>query len=103
MGTTKLYIGLNDKDTKKQEITAAQARKKIIDIVIKYFTGFSFEIIDGVYEHDDGTVVIENTVVITICTDDDLLGIGNMIEELKYELNQECIMIEKYASMIRFI
>lgn len=103
MGTTKLYIGLNDKDSKKQEITTAQAKQKIIDIVIEYFTGFSLETIDGVYEHDDGTVVIENTVVITICTDDDLLGIGNMIEELKQELNQETVMIEKYASLVRFI
>lgn len=105
MSTTKLYIGLNDKNTKRQEHSNIILRDIIYECLFDFgFNAFTCQLVDGVYEHNDGTIVNENTYVITICTDDNPFEITQYeIETLKRELNQECIMIEKYESIVKFI
>ena len=61
----KLYVGLNDKDTKKQEIPT----KKAIDIICKCLakqgiTGMTEYLGNGVYTHTDGTKTIEKSYII---------------------------------------
>lgn len=103
MGTTKLYIGLKDKDKKTQLVTNEYARQLVIDTVMDYFNGFTIDMVTGVYKHDSGKIIQENTITVTICSSDDLLNVNNLIQDLKIMLNQECIMVEKYASYIKYV
>lgn len=94
MTTVNLYIGLNDKDTKQQELSNLEAKAEISAILFKYFpNGFTLQECQGMYKHDDGTVVCENTIKIILlyCNTGMLFEV---IQDLKDKLNQECIAVE---------
>ena len=97
-----LTVGLFDKDTKAQEITTLDAYKVITNI----FTaeGLCATILEcqGVYKHNDGTVVVEPSLRIESagCTSQE---IKPCILAIKAALNQESIMYEFTESMIDFI
>lgn len=101
MTTINLYIGLNDKDTKRQEITNLDAKTEISRILFKHFSnGFTLQECQGMYRHKDGAVVCENTIKVTLLYYD----IPNdIIEELKLKLNQECIAVERIYSYVNFV
>lgn len=94
MTTVNLYIGLNDKDTKQQELSNLEAKAEISAILFRYFpNGFTLQECQGMYKHDDGTVVCENTIkVILLCCNTGMLF--EVIQDLKNKLNQECIAVE---------
>ena len=102
MTTVNLYIGLNDKDTKRQEITNLDAKTRISSILFRYFpNGFTLQECQGLYKHKDGTVVCENTIkVILLCHTNGM--IFEIIQDLKRELNQECIAVECINSTVSF-
>lgn len=103
MTTVNLYIGLNDKDTKKQELSNLEAKAEISAILFRYFpNGFTLQECQGMYKHDDGTVVCENTIKATIF-DYEFVGIFKLIEELKQKLNQESIAVEYIESTVNFL
>lgn len=103
MTTVNLYIGLNDKDTKQQEITNLDAKAEISAILFKYFPdGFTLQECQGMYKHDDGTVVCENTVKVTLFNYE-FVGISNVIEEIKHKLNQESVATEYLETVVNFI
>lgn len=104
MSTTNIYIGLNDKDSHKQKYSNDTMRDKIVSMLMAYkIENFSMQLIDGVYRHLDGYIVYENTFKITICNYEDEYNLRNLINTLKLELNQECIMVEKIQSLVQFI
>lgn len=78
------YIGLNDKDTKKQEIDTENALKTITREINKDFT---FSICNGVYTHEDGSKVCEVTIKIK-----SIGSLSNEMLKLKKIFNQECIL-----------
>jgi len=78
------YIGLNDKDTKKQEISTDEAVKIIVNTIPCDFT---FSICNGVYTHHDGSKVCEVTIKI-----ESIKSLGNEMLKLKKIFNQECIL-----------
>lgn len=78
------YIGLNDKDTKKQEISTDEAVETIVNTIPCDFT---FSICNGVYTHKDGTKVCEVTIKV-----DSTKSLLVYMEEIKRKLNQECIL-----------
>ena len=103
MTTVNLYIGLNDKDTKCQEITNLDAKAEISAILFKYFpNGFTLQECQGMYKHDDGTVVCENTIKVTLFNYE-FVGISNVIEEIKHKLNQESVATEYLETIVDFI
>ena len=93
MKKVTMYIGLNDKDTKKQEIATLEAYKVATNIFIKYVGGPTIYEGSGIYTHDDGTVVIEKTLVCILFTDNDE-AVKQAASALKIALNQEAIAIE---------
>lgn len=103
MTTVNLYIGLNDKDTKRQELTNLDAKAEISTILFKYFpNGFTLQECQGMYKYNDGTVVCENTIkVILLCYDTSM--ILRITKELKDKLNQESIAVECINSTINFV
>ena len=103
MTTVNLYIGLNDKDTKHQEITNLDAKAEISAILFKYFpNGFTLQECQGMYKHDDGTVVCENTIKV-ILFDYNMGLVSDAVKDLKLKLNQECIAVERIETTINFV
>ena len=78
------YIGLNDKDTKRQEIPTDEAVKMIVDTIPCDFT---FSICNGVYTHKDGSKVCEVTIKV-----ESTKSLLIYMEEIKSKLNQESIL-----------
>lgn len=103
MTTVNLYIGLNDKDTKRQELSNLEAKAEISAILFRYCPyGFTLQECQGMYKHDDGTVVCENTIKV-ILLDYNMSMIFEIVEDLKRKLNQECIAVEHIKSTVNFV
>lgn len=88
-----IYIGSNNQ-------THALESEKAISIISKYFDGFSaYEIIGYWKGSQEKTLKIE--IVAEAGTNDP--AIVRMIKELKVDLNQDAIMLEKITSNVAFI
>lgn len=89
-----LYIGLNDKDTYKQEISTEEAEKKIEEIALKYVDGFTLTESKGAYKDDNGVITYENSLVyiFNFATEEQ---IKNIMDEVLRTLNQNSILVEK--------
>lgn len=89
-----LYIGLNDKDSKVQEISTIDAYKvvsKIIEVGSTITEG------RGIYRHEDGTVVSEVSLVVELLDFDNTLDKGwvkNKVDQIKTILNQESVAVQ---------
>ena len=94
-----LFIGMNDKDTHKQELSTEEFRERIAntlgDCTIR-------EGATGYYTHDNGTKVIEKSLEVTKFGGTKK-SIVNMVKQLKQILNQECIILKTQISKSDFI
>ncbi|WP_295249945.1 hypothetical protein [Ruminococcus sp.] len=102
---TILTIGLNDKDTERQEITTGEAKNTIAKILLNQYNIFAFTMFEcsGVYKMEStGNIVFENSIRVEIATDDELTAADAIIATLKTELNQESIMMERETKEIFF-
>ena len=89
-----LYVGLNDKKTKIQEINTIQAYKLITNIIINYdIDGFTILEANGYYVHDDKSITIEKSLKIEfLFTDIEI--IKNIVKDIKKVLNQESVILQ---------
>ena len=91
-----LLVGLNDKDTKKQIINKAGARKIIMDIVGDCTISDAY----GCYTHENGSKVKEKTLKVELLfkADNEVM---KYCQELKKELNQESIaLVTSYENSV---
>lgn len=93
MKKTVLYIGLNDKDTKTQLINTDDAIMKVSEITLRIAEGATLQQCIGIYTHENGVKVLENSIMIILydCSD---LKAWAIISECKKALNQESILKE---------
>ena len=84
-----MFIGLNDKDSKMQEITTIDAYKIIMRIV----KDCTIQESKGCYTHKDGSVTMGTSLIVTIFDFESKIKIQPIIEELKKILNQEAIAL----------
>ena len=84
-----LYIGLNDKDSKVQEITTDKAK----ELIAKTFGDCTISDALGVYTHEDGTEVKEKSLRVELLFKADKEVIKN-VKVIKALLNQETIGYE---------
>lgn len=90
-----LYVGLNDKTTKVQEISTIQAYKLITNIVVaNKVDGFTILEANGYYVHEDNSISIEKSLKIEFLFID-IEIIKKIIKDLKIALNQESIILQK--------
>lgn len=89
-----LYVGLNDKDTKTQKIDTLSAYNLANNILLNYVEGATVTQSKGIYKHQNGNVVIENTLIIELLFTDKQT-VETIAKELKIALNQESIAIQK--------
>ena len=97
-----LNIGLNDKDTKRQEISTAAAVDLISKAAAAVFPGITVYAGKGIYKHENGVIVYENTLIVDVITDNES-GIHDLISYAKKALNQESILLQVTDINIMFI
>ena len=99
---TTMCIGLLDKVTKIQEINTIDAFKIVANIFAETTGGATITEGTGVYTHDDGTIVIEKSLVCFIygATKEQITKAADMI---KIALNQESVAVEMSESNSFFI
>lgn len=88
-----LYVGLNDKDTKTQLINILDARNVVANILEVDSTISQGQ---GVYTHEDGTIVSENTLIVMLLDFDGSLDkrwLTDKINAIKLALNQEAVAV----------
>lgn len=96
-----LYVGLNDKDSKKQEISNETAEQLIYYVLLNNGLDCTLSMNKGVYTHrESGTVTIENSFKIELlCFDKSfcsfIIKIKKVVNYLKTCLNQESIAVVK--------
>ena len=91
-----LYLGLNDKDKKRQVVKTKKALKELNGLLLgKYeLDGATIQEGNGVYKHQNGKTVKEKTIIITLLNVDEHI-IMLIIRDLKKSFNQESILKEK--------
>lgn len=89
-----LYVGLNDKDSKKQEIGTLDAYKMVRNAALQLFDGATISEADGIYKHDDGGFTVEKTLRIELLFTD-MQTVKQFAEQLKVLLNQESIALQR--------
>ena len=99
MKNYSILIWLNDKDSKQQEILTLDAYKIATNLLIKYFGGGTINEWKGVYTHDNWEIVVENTLICSICTSE---SINEFVEQCKILFNQESVLIQEIISNISF-
>lgn len=90
-----LYVGLNDKDTKKQEVSNEFALNTINRILLNEgITDKTVQNALGVYTHNNGTTTTENSLILTMFFVERIQLI-RAIEKIKIVLNQESIILKE--------
>lgn len=89
-----LYLGLNDKDSKRQKISELTA----INIISKYIPNCSITPFKGIYTHENGQQVKENSLLITVIDFDNNFKPIPVTRQLKQLFNQESIIVETEES-----
>lgn len=88
-----LYIGLNDQQERRQIIGTAAARRIAEDVFFEATGGATISEARGIYQHDDGSTVIENTLRVEVFGADEV-KIRYAVDYLKKAFNQESIAVE---------
>lgn len=90
-----VITGLNDKDSKKQEITTETAIQKIVETLKNNgVEGATLTEAKGLYIHQNGDAVFETSIKIELLFIDEST-VKNICKELKIKLNQEAVVLEK--------
>ena len=92
-----ISIGLLDKDSKTQLISNDEAMKTVNDCFLSRLDAFTVYFAKGVYTHENGQQVQENTIRIEVVAfnDNDYNNTIQSIKEVKQALNQESVLLEK--------
>lgn len=96
--TTKysFYIGLNDKDSKVQIVETLTAASIINRVFIENgVDGATITSGKGIYKHENGEIVVEETIIVQAYEFDNAINARKICNELKHLLNQESIVVEK--------
>lgn len=90
-----ISLGLNDKDTLAPVDSYEHASVEVAGRLAQLSIGCTITRGTGVYKHERGDVVIEETVVISIIDFDGTAGakLGAFIEGVKRDYNQESVAV----------
>lgn len=97
-----LYLGLNDKDTKQQQIETIEAYKLCSGLLADTIGAGTISAAQGIYKHENGAVVIENTLRIEIIEAAADL-VMQLCGTLKKLFNQESILVQRDSISNMFV
>lgn len=97
-----VYVGLNDQNSKQQEISTLDAYKIASNILVEII-GFGTIIeATGIYTHNDGQIVQETTLRIEV-SNVEIADMQKLAKALKIAFNQESVAFEVVKSDFAFI
>ena len=96
------FIGLNDKETKKQEVSTLDAFKVVSNLACVHIGYGTITESKGIYTHDNGEIVEETTLRCEF-SGADLESVKAFCKAAKDALNQESIGLECVESQFDFI
>ena len=85
-----LSIGFNDRISKKQEISTADAIRTCAEILCNYVEGATIYSTTGIFRHNDGMQVTEEGIRVE-CFEPDKDMLKKACKEFKIALNQDAI------------
>lgn len=92
MTETKIYVGLNDSETLKQEFETPKYISVLKNVCKSYHVPFSFSLAQGGYIHEDGRYTEEQTLVISLI-DGEKEVINEIAKDLCAFFHQESVLI----------
>ena len=102
MNETKIYVGLNDSESMKQEHETEKYVKILKNVCYNYHVAFSFSVVQGGYIHEDGQYTQETTLVLTLI-DTDNETVNEIAKDLCVFFHQESVMITESKVRAYFI
>lgn len=90
-----IYIGCKDKETYAEDTALAYIKTKTAELFSESEMGFSLTAQLGGYVHTDGTYITENSLKITLIGNLDETELGNFIDAVKKDYNQESVLVVK--------
>lgn len=89
-----MYVGTNDKDTYKMEMSREEARNIVDTVCLKYFEGYTLQDATGAWTDETGAITHEYTLV---CYFDgaDKATVYKAADEVIKALNQNTVLIEE--------
>ena len=96
-----LFLGLNDKDSKRQKISTRRAARILSGLLCERFAGATVTACKGIYKHANGRQVRENSFSILLYYVD-LATVYSFADELKRVFNQESILIDFGPASVEF-
>lgn len=88
------YVGLNDKNAHVQVINSIDAARIIEQVFMNHGTDCTISGGRGIYHHENGCVVCEETVIVQCYEFDAPVPVADICADLKSLLNQESIAVE---------
>ena len=89
---TRIYVGLNDAETLKQEHETARYVSVLKNVCKSYRIPFSFSLAQGGYIHEDGRYTEEQTLVISLIDADSAI-VNEVAADLCTFFHQESVLI----------
>ncbi|MDO5118195.1 MAG: hypothetical protein Q4D34_06885 [Eggerthellaceae bacterium] len=99
---TKLFIGLNDAETKTQKFDVDQYVSVLNRVCVEYGVPFSFDVINGGYIHDDGEYTEENTIELSFINIEKKT-VDRIAQDLCTFFNQESVLITEDRVKVRSV
>ncbi len=97
MSETRIYVGLNDSETKEQKYETEQYLDLLKDVCKKFRVAFSVDVEQGGYYHEDGEYTEENSLVLELIGTDKETVKG-IAKELCTVFHQESVLVtESYV------
>lgn len=97
----RVYLGLNDAETKRQEISTEDAMTIVSLFLASHYEGATVYPATGIYKHESGEIVRENSLVIELLYVTDG-AIELTVQHFQKVLNQESVMIMKLPVEVQF-
>ena len=92
MTETRIYIGLNDAQTKEQIFETERYMSVLKHVCCSYHVAFSVSIENGGYFHDDGEFTEETSFVLLLINVDRKV-VGEIAKDLCSFFNQESVLV----------
>ena len=88
----RIYVGLNDSETKKQKYETDRYKGILKDVCRSYHVAFSVGIEEGGYYHDDGEYTEETSLVLALI-DADPAVVKEIAKDLCVFFHQESVLV----------
>ena len=92
MTETRIYVGLNDAETRQQLFETEQYLAMLAEICRNYHAAFTVEIDKGGYFHEDGRYT-EETSLALLLIDADRDVVRKIAEDLRVAFRQESVLV----------